>query len=166
MPTNPSTFSMPFSAMVAWSALSDEKAIAAPALKSSPLPSSIRSLSFAVTIATLRPAFWKRGQDRRRAQEVRIVHHHFRVWPRGRRRSSLRCRVPIHEPKFVSRAANRLLFSMSAWLASRPTGSALRGWTSIHETRTHIRHCDALHPRQPRPDQTVSRYVIVHCVPP
>jgi hypothetical protein len=58
MPTRSSTSAMPFSASVALSAFSDENAIARPLPMSSPKPKSVRSLSFAVTTATLAPASW------------------------------------------------------------------------------------------------------------
>ncbi len=51
MPTSCSTSAMPFSARLATSAFSDEKQI--PVM---PLPSSLRSLSLAVTTAQRRPA--------------------------------------------------------------------------------------------------------------
>ena len=49
---------MPLSSRVALSAFSEENATAVPS-KTRPLPSSRRSLSLAVTTATLAPAFWK-----------------------------------------------------------------------------------------------------------
>ena len=51
MPTRSSTFSMPFSANVTWSAFSEEKQM--PCIW---WPSSLRSLSFAVITATFAPA--------------------------------------------------------------------------------------------------------------
>ncbi len=65
---------MPFSCCVAWSAFSAEKQ-----MPRSLWPSSLRSLSLAVTTATRMPAVGHRRENRRRAQPLRIVHHHFGV---------------------------------------------------------------------------------------
>ena len=55
MPSQGSTFSMPFSASVHWPAYSLEKDTW-PWATSSPLPSCLRSLSLAVMVTTLAPA--------------------------------------------------------------------------------------------------------------
>ena len=58
MPTMAQTSAMPLSFRFTLSAFSEEKATAVPS-KARPLPSSRRSLSFAVTMAIFAPAFWK-----------------------------------------------------------------------------------------------------------
>ena len=63
---------MPFSSSVASSAFSAEKQ-----MPFRPLPSSRRSLSFAVTTATLRTLFGETGEHGRGDQVLRIVHQHF-----------------------------------------------------------------------------------------
>ena len=57
---------------VAWSAFSDEKQ-----MPFSLWPSSLRSLSLAVTTATLAPASANAASIVPRAQVLRVVHHHF-----------------------------------------------------------------------------------------
>ena len=58
-PIRSSTSSMPFSSSVTRSAFSDEKQMAPSGPMASSFPSSRRSLSFAVMIATFAPASWK-----------------------------------------------------------------------------------------------------------
>ena len=67
---------------VALSAFSDENAMARPLAMSRPLPSSARSLSLAVTTATLAPASWNACMMVG-ARRNRVVHHHFLARSRG-----------------------------------------------------------------------------------
>ena len=51
--------------------------MARPVAMSSPLPSSARSLSLAVTTATLAPASWNACMMVGARRKLRVVHHHF-----------------------------------------------------------------------------------------
>ena len=72
MPTRSTTSSMPFSSSVASSAFSAEKQ-----MPFMPWPRSLRSLSLAVMTASDWPALARPARMRRRAQPLRVVHHHL-----------------------------------------------------------------------------------------